>query len=160
MGNVLAKLPQQRIRAPEKYPTIEKLEQLFDLMDELGLVLTCEWDVIYVSDKDRPQDKEWEIRDIVNSDYLTELPCHPGEYKLTKQVDVSPREAQSAPDIPGIVRTKASGLNHFKPSKSAQKKSKPKKIVTPAPHSVAIVYREKFANPFEAELAPFIRGRK
>lgn len=132
MGKVLAKLPQQRVRAPEEHPTIDKLEQLFDLMDELGLILTCEWDVIHVADKERPQDKKWEIRDLVNSEYLMELPCHPGSYKLTKQVDVSPREAQPAPNTPGVP-TKASGLNHFKPSKTAgksgQKKPKGKKVI-------------------------------
>ena len=97
MGHVLAKLPQQRIRAGEKHPTVLKLEKLFDFMDELGLELALYRDRVYVVDKDRPQDKDWEIRDAVNSEFLNELPCNVGQYKITQDVDVSPREAQPAP---------------------------------------------------------------
>lgn len=118
MGSVLAKMPQQRIRAPQNHPTIEKLEQLFDYMDDLGLDIRVDFDRIYVKDTDR-EDGEWEIRDLINSEYLSELPCHVDEYKLTQTVDISPREAQPAPETP--VATPASGLNHFK--------AKPKKVV-------------------------------
>lgn len=100
MGHVLAKLPQQRIRAGEKHPTILKLEQLFDFMDEIGLNLEVYRNKVYVIDEERTLDKCWEIRDAVNSDILTEFPCNIGEYKLTQDVDVSPREAQPAPQHP------------------------------------------------------------
>lgn len=100
MGHVLAKLPQQRIRAGEKHPTVDKLEKLFDYMDELGLELSFYGDRVFVLDRDRTKDKDWEIRDVVNNSFLTELPCNPKEYKLTQDVDIPPREAQPAPKQP------------------------------------------------------------
>lgn len=102
MGKIQVKLPQQRIRAGEKHPTIEKLEKLFDYMDEIGIDLEFYGDRIFVVDKDRPGDKDWEIRDIVNNDFLATLPCYHGEYKLTQDVDMAPREAQPAPKVPKI----------------------------------------------------------
>lgn len=124
MGKHLAKLPQQRIRAPQNHPTLEKLEKLFDYMDDLGLEIKCDLDRIYVSDQDRPEGEDWEIRDVINSDYLVELPCYPDEYKLTRTVDISPRQAQSAPEN-GVPNTApASGLNHFKSKPQQQKKKK------------------------------------
>lgn len=92
------KIPQQRIRAGEKHPTVEKLEKLFDYMDDLHLELELSNGRIYVIDQDRPQDKDWEIRDVVSSEFLVALPCYPGEYKITQNVDVPPRDAQPAPD--------------------------------------------------------------
>lgn len=109
MANVLAKLPQQRIRAGEKHPTTLKLEKLFDYMDELRLELVFDWDTVYVIDQERPQDKDWEIRDIVNSNLLRELPCYPNEYKLTQNVDVPPRDAQPAPIDP-VVKKKTTTI--------------------------------------------------
>ena len=100
MANVLAKLPQQRIRAGEKHPTVLKLEKLFNYMDDLGIELAFYYDRVFVIDSDRPQDKDWEIRDVVNHEFLTELPCYPHEYKITQEVDISPRDAQPAPPDP------------------------------------------------------------
>jgi hypothetical protein len=108
MGNVLAKLPQQRMRAGDKHPTTVKLEKLFDYMDELHLELAFYYDRVFVIDQDRPQDKDWEIRDVVNNQFLTEIPCYVGEYKITQDVDVSPREAQPAPKNPKKVVPKKS----------------------------------------------------
>lgn len=120
-----AKIPQQRIRAPKNHPTIDKLEQLFDYMDDLGIDLEYKHGRILVSDRDRPKDKSWDIRDIVNSVYLFALPCHVGEYKLTRQVNIPARIAQPAPDVPVTpVKVKASGLNHFKQNKKKKIKSK------------------------------------
>jgi len=121
MGKHLAKLPQQRVRAPENHPTVKKLEKLFDYMDALGLEFYFDIDRISVIDTARPNDIEWEIRDIINSDFLLEMPCDPGEYKLTRTTDISPRQAQPAPEYPGL-NSPASGLNHFK-----IKQKKPKK---------------------------------
>lgn len=100
MGTPLAKFPQQRIRAGEKHPTVEKLERLFDFMDEIGLDLEFYHGRVYVTDHDRKNDKEWEIRDIVNSALLTQLPCDHGVYKLTQDVNVPARDAQPAPKHP------------------------------------------------------------
>jgi len=97
MGKVLAKLPQQRIRAGASHPTFVKLEKLFDYMDDLGIDISLHNGQFVVIDQDRPQDKGWDIRDIVNSEYLAELPCYPDAYKITQNVDVPPREAQPAP---------------------------------------------------------------
>lgn len=120
MGHILAKIPQQRIRAGEKHPTVVKLEKLFDFMDELGIDLSSYYG-IFVIDCDRPQDKEWEIRDIVNSKVLTDLPCNAGEYKITRDIDVPPRDAQPAPKSP------------------KKKKIVPKRIVTNNGHTRVIV---------------------
>jgi len=100
MGNLLAQLPQQRIRAGKSHPTVVKLEKLFDYMDELHIELAFYYDRVFVIDQDRPKDKDWEIRDIINNEFLTELPCYHDEYKLTQEVDVPPREAQPAPKVP------------------------------------------------------------
>lgn len=126
MGTLLAKLPQQRVRAPENHPTFEKLEKLFDYMDDLGLDLVFELDCAYVVDRDRPKDKRWEIRDIINSEYILELPVGNDEYKITQTVDISPREAQPAPETPGQIAARASGLNHFKQVKAKKPKGKVK----------------------------------
>jgi len=97
MGNVLAKLPQQRIRAGEKHSTIVKLEQLFDYMDEIGIDLEFYNDKVLVIDRDRPKDSYWEVRDVVNSEFITVLPCLVDAYKITQDVDIPPRDAQPAP---------------------------------------------------------------
>jgi hypothetical protein len=99
MGKILAKLPQQRVRAGENHPTVIKLEKLFDYMDELKIELSFYGDRVFVIDQERPNDKDWEIRDVINNEFLIELPCYPKEYKLTQEVDISPREAQSALDV-------------------------------------------------------------
>lgn len=97
MGNILAKLPQQKIKAGTKHPTMVKLERLFDYMDEIGIEFEFDYDRIYIIDKDRPKEKYWEIRDLVNSEFLLALPCYVNEYKITQDVDIPPRQAQSAP---------------------------------------------------------------
>lgn len=125
MGKHLAKLPQQRVRAPENHPTIQKLEKLFDYMDELGLEFYFDIDRINVIDEDRPKGEDWEIRDIINSDFLVEIPCYPGEYKLTRTTDISPREAQTAPAQPITTPAPPSGLNHFKAKPQQKKKKRP-----------------------------------
>lgn len=116
MGKILGKLPQQRIRAGANHPTIEKLEQLFDYMDEIGIDFEFYGDRIFVIDKDRPDDKDWEIRDTVNNDFIALVPCYSGEYKLTQDVDITPRPAQSAPEVPKIGKDIASptGLPIFR----------------------------------------------
>lgn len=97
MGHVLAKLPQQRIRAGENHPTTIKLEKLFDYMDELKLEFSYYRGKVFVIDRDRPKEKDWEIRDIVNNEFIIDLPCGVGEYKITQNIDIAPRIAQPAP---------------------------------------------------------------
>lgn len=96
MTRLLAKFPQQRIRAAGDHPTTLKLEQLFDYMDEIGLTLKVSHGKILVSDDDRFNDKRWEIRDLINNTAIAELPCNVGEYKITQDVDVPPRPVQPA----------------------------------------------------------------
>ena len=97
MGKILAKKPQYRVSAKDKHPTVQKLEKLFDYMDELNLELKLSFDRVYVIDTDRPHDHKWEIIDAIKSKFLTHLPLETKSYKLAQDRDIPPREAQPAP---------------------------------------------------------------
>lgn len=167
MGKHLAKMPQQRIRAPQNHPTLEKLEKLFDYMDDLGLIIKTDLDRIYVTDEDRPEGEDWEIRDIINSDYLVELPCQYDEYKLTRTVDIAPRQAQPAPENPASNSSPPSGLNHFKtkpPQKKQQQTKKRPKLATvmnapPVPVTPTIPAR-KPVQTVDPRVTTIPRGKK
>lgn len=162
MGKHLAKMPQQRIRAPQNHPTVEKLEKLFDYMDDLGLVIKTDLDRIYIIDEDRPEGEDWEIRDIVNSEYLVELPCFLDAYKLTRTVDIAPRQAQASPENGLPKSTPPSGLNHFKNKSQQQKKPGKKKSIMNAP-PISVTATIPGRNPVQTvdpRVALISRGKK